>query len=62
MHVHRYNTPQVTLVSKAFFLLQLTELPPKHMFVGKTHLTVKDIRSFNSLQRMDYVLHRNDCR
>ena len=60
--MHRHNTPQVTLVVDACLLLQLTELPPKHMFVGKTHLTVKDIRSFNSLQRMDYVLHRNDCR
>ena len=43
-------------------VLQLTELPPKHMFVGKTHLTVNDIRSFNNLQRVDYELHQNDCR
>ena len=43
-------------------VLQLTELPPKHMFVGKTHLTVNDIRSFNNLQRLDYKLHQNDCR
>lgn len=42
--------------------MQLTELPAKHMFVGKTHLTVSDIRSFNNLQRLDYELHQNDCR
>ena len=43
-------------------VLQLTELPPRHMYVGKTHLTVNDIRSFNNLQRLDYELHQNDCR
>jgi hypothetical protein len=43
-------------------VLQLTELPPKHMFVGKTHLTINDVRSFNNLQRLDYELHQNDCR
>ena len=42
--------------------MQVTELPPKHMYVGKTHLSVNDIRSFNNIQRLVYELNENDCR
>ncbi|CAL5219547.1 g1401 [Coccomyxa viridis] len=41
---------------------KVTELPPKHMYVGKTHLSVNDIRSFNNIQRLVYELNENDCR
>ncbi len=42
--------------------MQVTELPPRHMYVGKTHLSVNDIRSFNNIQRLVYELNENDCR
>lgn len=42
--------------------MQVTELPPKHMYVGKTHVSVNDIRSFNNIQRLVYELNENDCR
>ena len=32
------------------------------MYVGKTHLSVNDIRSFNNIQRLVYELNENDCR
>lgn len=56
------NMLQVHMYLTFGAVLQLTELPPKHMFVGKTHLTINDVRSFNNLQRLDYELHQNDCR
>ena len=56
------NMLQVHMHLTSGAVLQLTELPPKHMFVGKTHLTINDVRSFNNLQRLDYELHQNDCR
>lgn len=44
---------------------RLSKLPAAHMLVGRTPLTLSDIRAWNSLQQqgcMDYELHRNDCR
>lgn len=44
---------------------RLNHLPDAHMFVGRTPLTLQDIRAWNSLQEqgsMDYQLHKNDCR
>lgn len=43
-------------------LLQLMELPESSMFVGRTKLSMRDIRSFNSLQNNLYLLHKSDCR
>ena len=42
--------------------MQLTRLPASHIYMGRTGLSLDDIRSFNSLQQMQYQLHRNDCR
>lgn len=42
--------------------VQLATLPPLHMYVGRTQLSLDDIRSFNNLQQCQYELHRNDCR
>ena len=42
--------------------LQLMELPESSMFVGRTKLSMRDIRSFNSLQNNLYLLHKSDCR
>jgi hypothetical protein len=38
------------------------ELPESSMFVGRTKLSMRDIRSFNSLQNNLYLLHKSDCR
>lgn len=43
-------------------VLQLTELPEDHLYVGTTTLTIDDIRKFNYLQSTYYELHKNDCR
>ena len=40
----------------------LAELPAEHMFVGRTPLTIADIRAWNTIQEQEYELHRNDCR
>lgn len=42
--------------------LQLVEMPESCMFVGRTKLSMRDIRSFNSLQNNLYLLHKSDCR
>ena len=42
--------------------LQLMELPESSLFVGRTKLSMRDIRSFNSLQNNLYLLHKSDCR
>ncbi|KAL4421238.1 hypothetical protein ABPG75_010529 [Micractinium tetrahymenae] len=44
---------------------RLSKLPDAHMYVGRTPLTLQDIRAWNTLQEqgcMDYELHKNDCR
>ena len=63
-HVDTDHTLKITtaLLSRIVSALQVTELPLKHMYVGKTHLSVNDIRSFNNLQRLVYELNENDCR
>lgn len=43
-------------------LLQLIEMPVSCMFVGRTQLSMRDIRNFNSLQNHLYLLHKSDCR
>ncbi|EIE24621.1 hypothetical protein COCSUDRAFT_65447 [Coccomyxa subellipsoidea C-169] len=42
--------------------MKLTELPPQHMYVGRSKLSLKDIRNFNNLQQLTYFLNQNDCR
>ncbi|PRW32493.1 hypothetical protein C2E21_8371 [Chlorella sorokiniana] len=44
---------------------RLMRLPDAHMYVGRTPLSLEDIRAWNALQEqgsMHYELHRNDCR
>ncbi|KAK9817081.1 hypothetical protein WJX72_009238 [[Myrmecia] bisecta] len=41
---------------------QLASLPATHMYLGRTKLSLQDIRSYNDLQQQHYELHRNDCR
>lgn len=41
---------------------ELTELPLAHLYVGRTRMSLADIRSFNAAQALRYELHRNDCR
>lgn len=43
-------------------VLQLLTLPPTFVYVGKSHLSLRDIRNFNTIQQTHYELHRNDCR
>lgn len=40
----------------------LPELPSAHMYVGRTSLSVDDIRAWNDHHRREYELHVNDCR
>ena len=43
--------------------VQLPSLPAAHMYVGRTNLTLAEVRTFNSLQQnLAYELHCNDCR
>lgn len=32
------------------------------MYVGRTNLSIDDIRAWNSLHKREYELHINDCR
>lgn len=42
---------------------QLADLPSASMYMGRTQLSLADIRQFNQLQgNMRYTLHDNDCR
>jgi hypothetical protein len=36
----------------------VSELPPSHMYVGRTTLSLADIRAYSKNQRMVYELHR----
>jgi hypothetical protein len=41
----------------------LEALPPACMYIGRTQLSLADIRRYNSAQgSMMYTLHDNDCR
>jgi len=40
----------------------LPDLPPNHMYVGRTSLTLREIREYNQLQNSRYELNTNDCR
>jgi len=37
-------------------------LPEDSMLIGRTRVTMEEIRSFNSVQPQTYELHNNDCR
>ncbi|KAL4524478.1 hypothetical protein Ndes2526A_g06606 [Nannochloris sp. 'desiccata'] len=42
---------------------KLTSLPESHLYVGRTHLSMSDIRAWNSFHASSsYELHRSDCR
>lgn len=42
---------------------KITSLPDSHLYVGRTHLSMDDIRSWNSVHAAtSYELHRSDCR
>jgi hypothetical protein len=42
---------------------KLTSLPDSHLYVGRTHLSMADIRAWNSVHgACSYELHRSDCR
>lgn len=42
---------------------RLKRLPDSHMFVGTTHLSLGDIRAWNTVHAApEYELHRSDCR
>ena len=45
-----------------FASLQLMALPSTAVYLGRTHLSLSDIRSFNNVQQTHYELHQNDCR
>jgi len=41
----------------------LQQLPPACMYMGRTSLSLEDIRQYNAAQgRQTYTLHENDCR
>ncbi|CAG9467134.1 unnamed protein product [Pedinophyceae sp. YPF-701] len=40
----------------------LSALPSEHFYVGRTRLTIEDIRAFNTARPTNYELHKNDCR
>jgi hypothetical protein len=40
----------------------LDELPAAHMYVGRTNLSLDDVRSYNRGHAKQYRLHENDCR
>ena len=50
------------LLPMVCYALQLTSLPPSFVYVGRSQLSLGDIRSFNKVQQTHYELHRNDCR
>jgi hypothetical protein len=42
---------------------QLQQLPSACMYMGRTSLSLEDIRRYNAAQgRQTYTLHENDCR
>lgn len=42
---------------------KLTSLPDCHLYVGRTHLSMSDIRAWNNIHASSsYELHRSDCR
>lgn len=41
---------------------RLDALPAACMYMGRTHLSLADIRRYNSAQGNMYTLHDNDCR
>ena len=41
---------------------QLAELPEHHLHVGRTALSLQEIRTFNEAQHLPYMLNENDCR
>eukprot|EP00850_Spirogloea_muscicola_P023172 SM000334S12541 [mRNA] locus=s334:5165:7069:- [translate_table: standard] len=40
----------------------LRELPASSMYVGRSRMTIEDVRAFNSTRNNMYALNRNDCR
>ena len=42
--------------------MQLSDLPPTSVYLGRSKLDLDGIRRFNALQNMRYELNRNDCR
>lgn len=53
--------PALTVI---FHAMQLAALPAEHFYVGKTNLSISDVRAWNAAHHThrDYELHRNDCR
>lgn len=47
---------------KCWHALQLTSLPASFVYVGRSNLSLGDVRSFNRVQQTHYELHQNDCR
>lgn len=43
-------------------VIDVSSLPEDCMFVGRTRLTLDDIRTFNQVQNSVYLLNQNDCR
>lgn len=41
---------------------QLASLPEHHLYIGRTAVTLQDIRTFNRGQNLPYLLNVNDCR
>ena len=41
---------------------QIQQLPDCYLHVGRTELTLEDIRTFNKIQHTPYLLNVNDCR
>ena len=54
--MHTQTSPHTLLCT------QLAALPDAHVFVGRTRLSLEDVRSWISLRAQQYTLHLNDCR
>lgn len=52
----------MTLLEKVSLCSQLTALPELAMPCGKTNLTLHQVRAFNEAQRLEYEVHKSDCR
>ncbi len=55
-------TRRLWLTNSCCHAVQLEALPSAHVYVGRTNLSIDDIRAWNSMHRREYELHVNDCR
>ena len=59
-HIPGDNDSRFSLISVV--CSQLLQLPELAIPFGKTNLTLQQVRTFNEAQRLEYEVHKSDCR